>query len=101
MELADADHNVYVSGTEEARKAVRAAFADGADCIKIYANTNRGIFSAEEVKVIVEEALRMEKKVAAHTLGDLSARTAVEARVIRSSTGTSFPGVDRTRHGER
>ncbi len=86
-EAADSEQNVFVSGTEEARRAVRTAFADGADCIKIYANRGKGIFSAEEMKVIVDEAHRMGKKVGAHTVGDLAAKTAVDA------------GVDSIEHG--
>ncbi len=85
--LADSEEFAFVSGTEEARKAVRTALSDGADCIKIYVNSTASILSLEEVKIIADEAHRAGKKVAAHTVGDLGARTAVEA------------GVDSIEHG--
>jgi imidazolonepropionase-like amidohydrolase len=72
---------VAVSGVEEARRAVRQAFYDGADCIKVIVNTGSRILSPEEMKVIVEETHRVGKKVAAHAIGDLATRIAVDAGV--------------------
>ena len=72
---------VTISGVEEARRAVRQAFYDGADCIKVIVNTGPRIVSLEEMKVIVEEAHRVNKKVAAHAIGDLPTRIAAEAGV--------------------
>lgn len=72
---------VTISGVEEARRAVRQAFYDGADCIKVIVNTGPRIVSLEEMKVIVEEAHRVGKKVAAHAIGDLPTRIAAEAGV--------------------
>src|SRR5262249_35028839 len=72
---------VTISGVEEARRAVRQAFYDGADCIKVIVNTGPRIVSLEEMKVIVEEAHRVHKKVAAHAIGDLPTRMAAEAGV--------------------
>jgi imidazolonepropionase-like amidohydrolase len=72
---------VVISGVEEARRAVRQAFYDGADCIKVIVNTGPRVVSLEEMKVIVEEAHRVGKKVAAHAIGDNATRIAAEAGV--------------------
>src|SRR5262249_39756552 len=65
-----------VSGVEEARKAVRQAFYDGADCIKVIVDSGPLTLSLNEMKTIVEEAHRVGKKVAAHAIGDLAVTTA-------------------------
>lgn len=70
-----------ISGVEEARRAVRQAFYDGADCIKVIVNTGPRVVSVEEMKVIVEEAHRVNRKVAAHAIGDQATRIAAEAGV--------------------
>ena len=72
---------MIVRGVEEARKAVRQAFYDGADCIKVIVNTGARVLSLEEMKVIVEEAHRVNRKVAAHAIGDLATRISAEAGV--------------------
>jgi imidazolonepropionase-like amidohydrolase len=73
---------VQISGVEEARKAVRQAIYDGADCIKVIVNAGSRRLSYEEMKVIVEEAKRANLPVAAHaTDGDGPSMTAVEAGV--------------------
>ena len=72
---------VTISGVEEARRAVRQAFYDGADCIKVIVNTGPRVISPEEMKVIVEEAHRVGRKVAAHAIGDQATRIAAEAGV--------------------
>ena len=78
--LIEQEYSV-VSGVEEARRAVRQAFYDGADCIKIIVSTGSRSLSLEEMKAIVEEAHRAGKKVAAHAIGDAATRAAVEAGV--------------------
>ena len=70
-----------ISGVEEARRAVRQAFYDGADCIKVIVNTGPRVVSLDEMKVIVEEAHRVNRKVAAHAIGDQATRIAAEAGV--------------------
>jgi imidazolonepropionase-like amidohydrolase len=70
---------VVVSGVEEARRAVRQAFYDGADVIKVIVNTGPRVLSLDEMKVIVDEAHRVNRKVAAHAIGDLATRIAAEA----------------------
>ncbi|HVG30227.1 MAG TPA: amidohydrolase family protein [Pyrinomonadaceae bacterium] len=68
-----------VSGVEEARRAVRQAFYDGADLIKVIVNTGPRGLSLEEMRAIVDEAHRVGRKVAAHAIGDLATRVAAEA----------------------
>jgi imidazolonepropionase-like amidohydrolase len=70
-----------ISGVDEARRAVRQAFYDGADCIKVIVNTGQRVLSLDEMKVIVEEAHRVGRKVAAHAIGNLATRVAAEAGV--------------------
>jgi imidazolonepropionase-like amidohydrolase len=70
-----------ISGVEDARRAVRQALYDGADCIKVIVNTGPRVVSLEEMKVIVEEAHRVRRKVAAHAIGDQATRIAAEAGV--------------------
>ncbi len=72
---------VAISGVEEARRAVRQAFYDGADCIKVIVDTGPRMLSPEEMNVIVEEAHRVKKKVAAHVASDQAARIAARAGV--------------------
>jgi imidazolonepropionase-like amidohydrolase len=68
-----------VSGVEEARRAVRQAFYDGADLIKVIVNTGPRVLTLEEMKAIVDEAHRVNRKVAAHAIGDLATKVAAEA----------------------
>jgi imidazolonepropionase-like amidohydrolase len=82
---------VTISGVEEARKAVRQAFYDGADLIKVIVNTGPRIVSLEEMKVIVEEAHRVHKKVAAHAIGNDATRIAAEAGVDSIEHGYVIP----------
>jgi imidazolonepropionase-like amidohydrolase len=80
-----------VSGIEEARRAVRQAFYDGADLIKVIVNTGPRVLSLEEMKVIVEEAHRVNRKVAAHAIGDLATRVAAQAGVDSIEHGYTIP----------
>lgn len=86
-----AQEYAVVSGVEEARKAVRQALYDGADCIKVIVNTGPRILSLEEMKTIVEEAHRVGKKVAAHAIGDLATRIAADAGVDSIEHGYTIP----------
>jgi imidazolonepropionase-like amidohydrolase len=72
---------VVISGVEDARRAVRQALYDGADQIKVIVNTDPRVVSLDEMKVIVEEAHRVGKKVAAHAIGGQATRIAAEAGV--------------------
>ena len=55
-----------VSGAEDARRAVREQIGHGADLIKVYADWQHPTLTAEEMRVVVEEAHKQGRKVAAH-----------------------------------
>jgi imidazolonepropionase-like amidohydrolase len=55
-----------ISGPEEARRAVREQIGHGADLIKVYADWETPTLTVEEMRVIVEEAHKLKRKVAAH-----------------------------------
>ncbi len=89
----------YVDGVEGARKAVREQVMYGADWIKYY--SDRGYhfeadgvlhsmvnFTDEEAKAIVDEAHRLNRKVAAHAIGSDGIAAALRA------------GVDTIEHGD-
>jgi imidazolonepropionase-like amidohydrolase len=78
---------VIISNVDEARRAVQQAIYDGADCIKVIVDTYPRVVSLESMKAIVEEAHRVNKKVAAHAVTDMAIRIAAEA------------GVDSIEHG--
>jgi imidazolonepropionase-like amidohydrolase len=82
---------VVVSNVEEARRAVRQAFYDGADLIKVIVNTGARVVSLDEMKAIVEEAHRVNKKVAAHAIGNAATRIAAEAGVDSIEHGYVIP----------
>jgi imidazolonepropionase-like amidohydrolase len=68
-----------VDGPDEIRKAVREQVKHGADWIKFYCDRryylkdgklrSRVNFTEEEIKAIVDEAHRLERRVAAHAIG--------------------------------
>ncbi|HUJ30879.1 MAG TPA: amidohydrolase family protein [Candidatus Acidoferrum sp.] len=78
-----------VSGAEEARRAVREQIGHGADLIKVYADWEYPTLTVEEMRVIVEEAHKLHRKVAAHATTAEGIRNAVTA------------GVDSIEHGHR
>jgi imidazolonepropionase-like amidohydrolase len=82
---------VVISNVEEARRAVRQAFYDGADLIKVIVNTGARVVSLDEMKAIVEEAHRVNKKVAAHAIGNTATRIAAEAGVDSIEHGYVIP----------
>ena len=75
--VIDQEYSI-ISSPDEARRAVKEAVYDGADCIKVITSHQ---ISPEEMKAIVEEAHRSGKKVAAHAIDDVETRTAAEAGV--------------------
>jgi imidazolonepropionase-like amidohydrolase len=82
---------VVIAGVDDARRATRQAFYDGADVIKVIVNTGPRVVSLDEMKAIVEEAKRVGKRVAAHTTTDEAARIAVNAGVNSVEHGYSLP----------
>src|SRR6516165_2058154 len=77
-----------VSGVEEARRAVREQIGHGADLIKVYADWQYPTLTVDEMRVVVEEAHKLRRKVAAHATTTDGIRNAVTA------------GVDSIEHGE-
>jgi imidazolonepropionase-like amidohydrolase len=84
--LIDLEYAV-ITGTDQARTAVRQALYDGADCIKVIVDTDFNTLDVDEIKAIVDESHRLGKKVAAHATGELGISTAISA------------GVDSIEHG--
>lgn len=76
-----------VSGVEEARRAVREQMGHGADLIKVYADWQHPTLTVEEMHVVVEEAHKQGRKVAAHATTPEGIKNAVMA------------GVDSIEHG--
>jgi imidazolonepropionase-like amidohydrolase len=90
-----------VNGTDECLKAVREQVAHGADWIKIYADwpnfidKDGGIsgqtnFTKEEFEVMVNEAHRLGRNVAAHAVSRNGIRAALEAGVNSIEHGCGF-----------
>jgi len=76
-----------VSGVEEARRAVREQIGHGADLIKVYADWSQPTLTVDEMRVIVEEAHKQGRKVAAHATTPQGIQNAITA------------GVDSIEHG--
>ncbi len=76
-----------VSGVEDARRAVREQLGNGADLIKVYADWRNPTLTIEEMRVIVEEAHKQKRKVAAHATTPEGIKNAITA------------GVDSIEHG--
>jgi len=76
-----------ISGVEEARRAVREQIGHGADLIKVYADWRNPTLTVDEMRVIVEEAHKQKRKVAAHATTPEGIKNAVNA------------GVDSIEHG--
>jgi len=90
-----------VNGTDECLKAVREQAAHGADWIKIYVDwpnfidKDGGIsgqtnFTKEELEVMVNEAHRLGRNVAAHAISRNGIRAALEAGVNSIEHGCGF-----------
>ena len=81
-----------VSGVEEARRAVREQIGPGADLIKVYADWDNPTLTVEEMRVIVEEAHKQKRKVAAHATTPEGIKNALTAGVDSIEHGH---GIDR------
>ncbi|MEO5798152.1 MAG: amidohydrolase family protein [Gemmatimonadales bacterium] len=86
-----ANEYAVISGVEDARRAVRQALYDGADVIKVIVNTDPRVVSLDELKVIVEEAAREGRKVAAHAIGTQATAIAAQAGVASIEHAYSIP----------
>jgi imidazolonepropionase-like amidohydrolase len=90
-----------VAGTDDCLKAVREQVANGADWIKIYVDwpffidKDGGIsglvnFTQEELKAMVDEAHRLERKVAGHAISRDGIKAALEAGIDSIEHGSGF-----------
>jgi imidazolonepropionase-like amidohydrolase len=77
-----------VSGVEEARRAVREQIGYGADLIKVYADWEHPTLTVDEMSVVVEEAHKQGRKVAAHAYTPEGIRNALNAGVDSVEHGT-------------
>lgn len=82
-EASELIHREYavISGTEDARRAVRSAIYDGADVIKVIVDAEARLLTIEELEMIVNEAHRVGLKVAAHAGTEQAAMLAASAGV--------------------
>jgi imidazolonepropionase-like amidohydrolase len=78
-----------ISGPEEARRAVREQIGHGADLIKVYADWINPTLTIDEMRVVVEEAHKQKRKIAAHATTPEGIKNAITA------------GVDSIEHGHR
>ncbi|HBH07096.1 MAG TPA: amidohydrolase [Flavobacteriales bacterium] len=90
-------HEGVINGPDDARKAVRQRYKNGADCIKITAtggvlsqakNGTNPQFTDEELKAIVETARDYGFTTAAHAHGDEGMQRAVRAGITSIEHGT-------------
>ena len=96
--LMDADYRTGVAdGAEEGRKAVRYQVKYGADVIKICATggvlsdgdaVGATQYTLDEMKAIVDEAKKLDRKVAAHAHGAEGIRLATQAGVASIEHGS-------------
>ncbi|MES2303874.1 MAG: amidohydrolase family protein [Gemmatimonadota bacterium] len=86
-----ANEYAVISGVEDARRAVRQALYDGADVIKVIVNTGPRVVALEELKVIVDEAAREGRKVAAHAIGAQATAIAAQAGVASIEHAYTIP----------
>jgi len=77
MRYPDIDY-IEADTRDEMRKAIRQNLHLGADWIKIVIDDQRYIYSAEDVRFMVDEAARSGVKVCAHCLTEQGARNAIE-----------------------
>ena len=95
--IVDADYRTGVAdGADEARKAVRYQVKYGADVIKICATggvlsegdaVGATQYTLDEMKAIVDEATKLDRKVAAHAHGTEGIKLAVRAGVASIEHG--------------
>lgn len=90
-----------VSGADECLRAVREQVANGADWIKIYVDwptfidkdggiTGLTNFTQEELSIMVNEAHRLKRNVAAHAISRDGIKAALDARVDSIEHGSGF-----------
>jgi len=78
---------LYADTRDELRKAIREVIHFGADWVKIIIDDYPYIYSAEDVRFIVEESAAAGKMVAAHAVTEQGARNAIEGGVASIEHG--------------
>src|ERR1700733_11193801 len=78
--LENAEYS-FADSRDEMRKAVRENIYYGARVIKVVADGQRYVYSADDLKFIVAEAAGAGVKVAVHAQTERGARNAIEAKV--------------------
>jgi len=79
-ELGEVEY-IFADTRDEMVRAVRQNVHFGAQVIKIVIDDQEYLYSADDVRIIVEEAARSGRKVSAHVLTENGARNAVEGGV--------------------
>ena len=78
---------IYADTRDELQKGIRQNIHFGADWIKIVVDDQRYIYSADDIRFVVDEAARAGLRVAAHSYTDRGARNAIEAGVASIEHG--------------
>ena len=81
----------YADTRDELKKAIRENIHFGATFIKIVVDDQPYIYSAEDIRFVVEEAGKAGLRVAAHCWTEQGARNAIEAGVASIEHGTDMP----------
>jgi|KBSSwiStaDraftv2_1062776.scaffolds.fasta_scaffold00009_284 imidazolonepropionase-like amidohydrolase len=84
----------YADSHDEIRKAIRENVLYGARVIKLVIDDQPYIYSADDIRVAVEEARRSGLKVAAHCFTEAGAHNAVEAGVASIEHGQWMADAD-------
>jgi len=86
IDVAELDY-FFADSHDEMRKAVRKNVYYGADWIKIVVDGQKYIYSADDIRVIVEEARRAGINVCAHCMSDDAAKSAIGGGVTSIEHG--------------
>ncbi|HVG19325.1 MAG TPA: amidohydrolase family protein [Blastocatellia bacterium] len=78
---------LYADTRDEMRKAIRQNIHFGARVIKIVVDDQRYIYSADDIRFMVDEAAKAGLKLAAHCVTEAGARNAAEAGVASIEHG--------------
>jgi imidazolonepropionase-like amidohydrolase len=85
--LLDNPEYRFADSTDELRKAIRENVYWGARVIKIVVDSQKYIYSTDDIRFVVDEAQRAGLKVAAHAQTQRGARAAIEAGVASIEHG--------------
>jgi imidazolonepropionase-like amidohydrolase len=85
--VLDNPEYIFADTTDELRKAVRENIYYGAALIKLVVDDQPYVYTAEEIRLVVEEAARAGRRVAAHCVTRQGARNAAAAGVASVEHG--------------